>query len=110
MTIATGKDGSVYAVGYFQKSIDLTGDGSFTLTSAGFNTFVLKLDSTGRPLWAKNAESTSASATDPVSTCMGSDGALYVAGMLQGKQATFDGQPVTSDAVLASAFLWKLAP
>ena len=108
--LALDPAGGVYAGGYFKGTLELTGDGQHTLTSAGDvnNGFVLKLDGKGRLLWAKPI--TAAKGSYPVPLCTGPDRVLYVAGSFAGAQADLDGQVVTGQAANVNAFVWKLAP
>jgi len=56
--ITTDASGSVYATGYFEDLTDFDpGTGSFALTAGGFeDIFVVKLNSTGEFMWAKQFE------------------------------------------------------
>jgi hypothetical protein len=54
-SIAVDASGNVYPTGYFEGTADLDpGPAAFNLTSAGTDVFVLKLDSSGNLVWAKN--------------------------------------------------------
>ena len=54
--VAIGADGYVHVVGYFRDTVDFDpGPGTFELTSGGgTDTFILKLDSDGGFVWARN--------------------------------------------------------
>lgn len=75
-SVATDKDGNVYLCG---NSFGTVSFGSFTLTNGGI--FLVKYDSNGVVLWAKQSESTSAeSGGDGNSVTTDKNGNVYITG------------------------------
>jgi len=77
--ITTDSDGNVYSTGWFNESIDLDGDGTNDLTSAGGNdAYIAKYSSDGTLAWAKNLGSSGDDSGNDITT--DSDGNVYATG------------------------------
>jgi len=78
--IATDTSGNVYLTGVFQSEADFDpGEGQFMLTSAGsLDIFVVKLNSGGEFVWAKNFPGTEYEESNGIG--VDSDGNVYVSG------------------------------
>ena len=87
--IAVDSSGNVYTTGYFNGTVDFDpGAGVANLTSAGGNdSFVLKLDSLGDFIWAKQLGGTAADVGRTIA--VDSSGNVYTAGYFIGR-ADFD--------------------
>lgn len=88
-SIATDAAGNVYVTGYYINSIDFDpGPGTFMMGTSGYQNFILKLDTDGNFVWAKNinAEFSAAFITTH------SSGFVYVTGYFEGS-ADFDPGP-----------------
>jgi subtilisin-like proprotein convertase family protein len=105
--IAVASDGSVYATGYYQDTVDFDpGTGSFPLTSVGGRDFfVLKLNSTGSFVWAKSMGGTGSDTC--LDIALGPDGGVYTTGYFSGT-ADFDPGPGTFNLSGTGAFISKL--
>ena len=99
--------GNVYSTGGFGGTVDFDpGAGTFNLTAtAGFNTFILKLDASGNFVWAKSIGGNSRG----VSLALDASGNIYTTGFIDG---TADFDPGTGTFNLTSAssdiFILKL--
>lgn len=100
--ISVSADGSAILAGSYTLSATF---GSVTLPSAGNQSFVAKIDSTGSFLWATRASTSDWVLHSAIST-MG-DGSALVTGGFQGT-ATFDNMTITS-AGLADMFVAKIS-
>ncbi len=95
--VTLGSDGSIFFMGVFQGTVDFDpGPGTVNLTSGGgTDSFVLKLDSNGTLVWAKNF-----GADNGLDLATGSDGSVFLTGSFTG---TADFDPGAGAASLASA-------
>jgi hypothetical protein len=108
--IKVDASGNIYIAGSFQETADFDPDSSntFNLTSAGKeDIFILKLDATGKFLWAKRIGGTSDDYVN--SMALDASGNVYITGGFNG---TVDFDPgsgtVNKTAVLADIYILKL--
>jgi ELWxxDGT repeat protein len=86
--IAIGSDGGVYVTGSFYGTVDFDpGPGIYNLTSAGYDAFVLKLDSAGKFVWAGRMGGTGDDVARGIA--IAPDGCVYTTGSFSGT-ADFD--------------------
>jgi len=91
-SVATDANGNVFATGYYNNTITF---GSHTLLgTVGADYFIVKYDSTGNVLWAKNANGT----YDDYGNCLATDasGNVYVAGNFGSNSITFQGYTISN--------------
>jgi hypothetical protein len=107
-SIAIGFDGSVYAVGYTEGTIDTKNNSGFAVGIGGQNNlglsdaFIVKLYGDGAQLWTNQIGSNSWDSAKAVS--IGSDGSIYIAG---DANSSVDGQAYLGSS---DAFITKLSP
>jgi hypothetical protein len=100
--IAVDASGSSYTTGYFQESMTV---GSTTLTSAGgSDIFIIKLDSSGSPVWAKRFGGTSNDFGFAIA--VDASGSPYTTGYFQGSMTV--GNTTLTSAGLFDIFIIKL--
>jgi len=80
--IATDASGNVYATGDFSGSIITFGSTTLTKTGVGFNGYIVKYDSTGNVLWAKNEGGFGSVINKSVN--VDTSGNVYVTGQIAG--------------------------
>ncbi|MBK9221011.1 MAG: SBBP repeat-containing protein [Saprospiraceae bacterium] len=110
--ITLDKNGNVYTTGFFTGEVDFDpGPGTFKLTSAGRDIFVLKLDISGNFLWAKKMGGSFLAAG--LSICCDINGNSYTTGYFQGT-VDFDPGPSTNNLINVgtndNCFITKLNP
>ncbi|MCX6297337.1 MAG: hypothetical protein NTX97_15010, partial [Bacteroidetes bacterium] len=102
-TLAIDTLGNTYSVGSFAGTVDFDpGSGIFNLTSAttNFDTFILKLDSVGNFVWAKNiGGAVSSDRVIGYSIALSKTGNLYVTGLFSG---AIDFDPSSSGVTILS--------
>ncbi len=98
--IVTDVNGNTLTTGYFQGTLDFDpGGGVFNLTSAGgYDVFVLKLDTDGNLIWAKNMGGTNNDYGHAIDT--DANGNVFITGRFQG---TADFDPGAGTTNLTSA-------
>jgi hypothetical protein len=107
-SIAIGFDGSVYAVGYTEGTIDTKNNSGFAVGIGGQNNlglsdaFIVKFYGDGTQLWTNQIGSNSWDSAKAVS--IGSDGSIYIAG---DANSSVDGQAYLGSS---DAFITKLSP
>ena len=107
-SIAIGFDGSIYAVGYTEGTIDTKNNSGFAVGIGGQNNlglsdaFIVKFYGDGTQLWTNQIGSSSWDSAKAVS--IGSDGSIYIAGDVN---ASVDGQAYLGSS---DAFITKLTP
>ena len=99
--VATDAGGNAYVIGTFQESMTV---GGTTLTAQGEDAFVLKLTSSGDPVWAFQIGGADRDVGSSIA--VGPDGAIYVVGQFSGT-ATVGATSITS-AGSADVFVAKL--
>jgi len=100
--------GGVYTTGYFIETVDFDpGPGTFNLTTAiGTNgMFILKLDSSGNFMWAKDTGGSGG--TVGLAAALDAFGKVHVAGTFGGS-ASFGSTILTGSALLSDFFIAKL--
>lgn len=105
--IATDKVGSVYAMGYFQGTVDFDPNaGTYNLKGSGL--YVLKLDGNGQMLWATTTQGTGNVTGHTIQ--VDANYHVFVGGVFSG---TVDFDPsageAISDASSVDIFVWELA-
>ena len=107
-SIAIGFDGSVYAVGYTEGTIDTKNNSGFAVGIGGqknlglSDAFIVKFYGDGNQLWTNQIGSNSWDSAKAIS--IGSDGSIYIAG---DANASVDGQAYLGSS---DAFITKLSP
>ena len=92
-SIAIGFDGSIYAVGYTEGTIDTKNNSGFSVGIGGqknlglSDAFIVKFYGDGNQLWTNQIGSNSWDSAKAIS--IGSDGSIYIAG---DAKASVDGQ------------------
>jgi hypothetical protein len=102
--IAVDESGSSYTTGYFQGSMTV---GKTTLTSAGgsVDIFIIKLDSSGSPVWARDFGGTSTD--NAYHIAVDESGSSYTTGSFQGSMTVGD-TTLTSAGGSKDIFIIKL--
>ena len=112
--IAAAVDGSVYATGSFQGTVDFDpGPGTYNLTSGGSSSgdiFVTKLDASGNFVWARGLGGVYSDSGNGIA--VSSDGSVYTTGSFNGT-VDFDPGPGINNLTSAGSgssdvFVWKL--
>jgi len=111
-SVTTDALGNVLVTGNFANTVDFDpGPGTFTITSTGYNAFILKLDNLGNFLWAKSVSGSGASqGSVGYSIKTDSNNNVYSTGLFQAT-ADFDVGPGTNTLVSAGfqdIFILKL--
>ena len=107
-SIAIGFDGSIYAVGYTEGTIDTKNNSGFVVGIGGQNNlglsdaFIVKFYGDGTQLWTNQIGSSSWDSAKAVS--IGSDGSIYIVG---DANSSVDGQAYLGSS---DAFITKLSP
>jgi hypothetical protein len=107
-SIAIGFDGSIYAVGYTEGTIDTKNNSGFAVGIGGqknlglSDAFIAKFYGDGTQLWTNQIGSNSWDSAKAIS--IGSDGSIYIAG---DANASVDGQAYLGSS---DAFITKLSP
>ncbi len=102
--------GNIYTTGVFRNTVDFDpGPGSFFLTAAEDNIFILKLDINGNFIWAKHCSNISAGASYGAGIALDAQNNIYVTGTFSGT-VDFDPGPasLTISANTVEIFVLKL--
>jgi len=89
-SVATDDSGNVFITGWFQSLTITFGTITLTSTNGGYNNiFIVKYDSTGKTIWAKNVGGVNASNATGNSITTDSNGNVFVTGCFNGTSITF---------------------
>ncbi|MEO7962262.1 MAG: SBBP repeat-containing protein [Ginsengibacter sp.] len=88
-SIALDNNGNIYTTGYFEGTLDVDpGAGVYNLSTAGYNTFISRLDGSGNFVWAKQLGGTATIISNSiVADIMGN---IYTTGYFHSGQVDFD--------------------